>query len=236
MNFNVILKSCILSGCDEASNVDTKAAILKNLPEYFFFKNLGTTMTVTFKIQIKKQKNILISLQHGRFTFRHDGVLQHLVLVLKSFLKGLPNNTTTKCNTINFVRSGAKFSKTNIFSEGILHLASDWIHLAKLKSDYVFPFQLAYTELHPDFALFPKSSKQAVLLEFTCPCKENMESWHSQRLNKYNPLAKVIEDNSWSFELFAVEVGSQGYSSSSLSICLKKLGFNNKIVQKATKF
>ena len=44
-----------------------------------------------------------ISLQHGRFTFRHDSVLQHLVLVLKSFLKNLPINTTKKCNTIKFV-------------------------------------------------------------------------------------------------------------------------------------
>lgn len=38
MNFNAILKSCILSGCDE---VDTKAAVLKNLPEYFFFQEFG---------------------------------------------------------------------------------------------------------------------------------------------------------------------------------------------------
>ena len=176
-----------------------------------------------------------ISLQLGRFTFRHDSVLQHLVLVLKSVLKNLPVNTTKKCNTIKFVKSGTKCSKTKIASKGILHLASDWILLADVKGDYLFPFQLALTELHPDILLFSKSSKRAVLLELTCPCEENMENWHSQKLNKYTPLAKVIEKNGWVVDLFAIEVGARGYSSKSLPICLKRLGFNNKIVQKTTK-
>ena len=136
-----------------------------------------------------------ISLQQGRFTFRHDSVLQHLVLVLKSFLKNLPINTTKKCNTIKFVKSGTKCSKTKSSSKGILHLASDWILLADVKGDYLFPFQLALTELRPDILLFSKSSKRAVLLELTCPCEENMENWHSQKLNKYTALAKVIEKN-----------------------------------------
>ena len=87
----------------------------------------------------------------------------------------------------------------------------------------------------PDILLFSKSSKRAVLLELTCPCEENMENWHSQKLNKYTPLAKVIEKNGWVVDLFAIEVGARGYSSKSLPICLKRLGFNNKIVQKTTK-
>ena len=100
-----------------------------------------------------------ISLQQGRFTFRHDSVLQHQVLVLKSFLKNLPINTTKKCNAIKFAKFGTKCSKTKIAAKGILHLASDWILLADVKSDYLFPFQLALTELRPDILLFSKSSK-----------------------------------------------------------------------------
>ena len=71
----------------------------------------------------------------------------------------LPNNTTKNCNTMKFVKSGTKFSNTNNVSKGILHLASDWILLRDVKGDYVFPFQLALTELHPDVVLFSKSSK-----------------------------------------------------------------------------
>ena len=114
-------------------------------------------------------------------------------------------------------------------------VASDWILPDVVKDDYVFPFQLALTELSPDIVLFSKSSKRAVLLELTCLCKENMESSHSQKLNKYTPLAKVIKGNGWTVDLFGIEVGAWGYSSRSLSICLERLGFNNKIAQKTTK-
>ena len=62
-------------------------------------------------------------------------------------------------------------------------ITSDWIILADMKRDYLFPFQLVLTELHPDILLFSKSSKRAVLLELTCPCEENLESWQSQKLN-----------------------------------------------------
>ena len=83
-----------------------------------------------------------VSLEQGRFTFRHDSVLQHLVLVLKPFWKNLPLSTTKKCNNIKFVKSATKCSKTKISSIGILNLVSDWILLADVKGDYLFPFQL----------------------------------------------------------------------------------------------
>ena len=87
------------------------------------------------------------------------------------------------------VKSGTKCSKTKISCKGNLHLVSDWIPIADVKGDYLFPFQLALTYI----LLFSKSSKRVVLLELICPCKENMENWHAQKLNKYTPLAKVID-------------------------------------------
>ena len=77
-----------------------------------------------------------------------------------------------------------------------------------MKGDYLFPLQLALTELHPDILLFSESSKRAVLLELTGPCEENMENWHSPKLNKYTPYTKIIEINGWAVDLFAVEVGA----------------------------
>ena len=90
-----------------------------------------------------------ISLQQGRFTFRHDSVLQHLVLVLKSFLKNLPINTTKKCNTIKFVNSGTKCSKTKSSSKGILHLASDWILFADVKGDLFVSIPISTYRIAP---------------------------------------------------------------------------------------
>ena len=74
----------------------------------------------------------------------------------------------------------------------------------------MFPFQLALAELHPDIFLFSKSSKGAVLLELTCPCEEDMENWHSQKLNKYTPVAKVTEKNGWAVDQFPIEIGARG--------------------------
>ena len=177
-----------------------------------------------------------ISLQQGRFTIRHDSVLQDLVMVLKAFLKNLPINATKKWNTIKYVKSGTKYSKTKISCKGILHLALEWILLlADVKGDYLFPFQLARTELRPDILLFSKSSKRAVLLELTCPCEENMENCHSQQLYEYTPLAKVLAENDWVIDVFAIEFVARGYSSKLLPICLKRLSFSNKFFQKTTK-
>ena len=101
-----------------------------------------------------------------------------------------------------------------------------------MKGDYVFPFHLALSELHPHI-LFSKSSKWTALLELTCPCEENMKKcWHSQKLNKYTPFAKVIKHNEWAVDFFAIEVGTSEYPSRLLSICIK--GFKGKIVQRTT--
>ena len=73
--------------------------------------------------------------------------------------------------------------------------------------------------------------RKVILIELTCPCEENMESWHSTKINKYLALKATIESNGWSVEHFAVEVGSRGYYSQSVLYCLKKLGFNNTLIR-----
>ena len=70
--------------------------------------------------------------------------------------------------------------------------------------------------------------KRIIIIELTCPCEENMESWHSIKLSKYLPLVDVIRRSGWSVDLFAIEVGARGYCSRSVPLCLKKLGFTNK--------
>ena len=141
----------------------------------------------------------------------------------RSFLKDLPNHTIKKWNTRRFVKSGRRFSKPNNVSKSILHLASDWILLEDVKGDQLFPFQLARTELHPD-VLFSKSSKEAILLELTWLCEENMKNWNFQKLSKYTPLAKAIEENGWALDLFSIEVDAWGSSPRSLSFS-QKTGF-----------
>ena len=95
--------------------------------------------------------------------------------------------------------------------------------------------QLAFTQLRPDITIFSNNLRKVVLIELTCPCEENMESWHSTKINKYLPLKTTIESNGWCVELYAVEFGARGYCSKSVLCCFKKLGFSNTPLRKTIK-
>ena len=100
--------------------------------------------------------------------------------------------------------------------------------MSDLDSGLTFPGHIAITSLRPDLIVFSNSVKRIIVIELTCPCEENMESWHSIKLSKYLPLVDVIRRSGWSVDLFAIEVGARGYCSRSVPLCLKKLGFTNK--------
>ena len=55
------------------------------------------------------------------------------------------------------------------------------------------------------------------------------------KFNKYEPLMHTIKNNYWAVDLFALEVGAQGYPSTSVLNCLKKLGFPNKLARSKSK-
>ena len=118
---------------------------------------------------------------------------------------------------------------------GILHHASDWVLIADLNSNYCFPVHIAFTQLRPDITIFSNNLRKVILIELTCPCEENMESWHSTKINMYLALKTIIESNGWCVELFAVEFGARGYCSKSVLCCFKKLGFNNTLIRNTIK-
>ena len=169
------------------------------------------------------------ALSQGRFTFRHDSVLKDLVEQIKSFLSDLPLTASKKVNKISFVKAGKCIAKSDKKPTGLLHLTSDWVLLSDLGNNYAFPGHIAISALRPDIVLFSNALKRAILIELTCPCEENMESWHSDKLIRYSGLVNMIKHNGWYVDLFAVEVGARGYCSRSLTICLKRIGFPNKL-------
>ena len=155
------------------------------------------------------------ALSQGRFTFRHDSVLKDLVEQIKSFLSDLPLTASKKVNKIYFVKAGKCVAKSNKKPTGTLHLTSDWVLLSDLCNNYVFPGHIAISALRPDIVLFSNALKRAILIELTCPCEENIESWHSNKLLRYSGLVNMIKHNGWYVDLFAVEVGARGYCSRS---------------------
>ena len=117
------------------------------------------------------------------------------------------------------MKAGKSVPKSKVKPTGILHLASDWVIVSDLKNSYIFPGHIALTSLRPDIVIFSNSLKRVILIELTCPCEENMESWHSIKLNKYSALVESILLNGWCVDLFAIEVGARGYCSRSATTC-----------------
>ena len=118
---------------------------------------------------------------------------------------------------------------------GILHHASDWVLLVDFFSKYWFQVHIAFTQLRPDITIFSNSLRKVIVIELTCPCEENIESWNGTKIKKYLALKTIMQSKGWCVELFAVEVGAGGYCSKSFLCSFRKLGLNNKLIRNTIK-
>ena len=116
-----------------------------------------------------------IALHQSRFSFRHDKVLNQLVVILKKKFSSYKANKSSVINFINFVREGKKpkTAPRKCFL-AVLHSASDWNLEFDLDGMLVVPVFLAVSALGPDLLLFSGSTKKVIIIELTCPCQENM--------------------------------------------------------------
>ena len=177
-----------------------------------------------------------VSLQQGRYTFRHDTVLHKIVESRKSFILNIKQAVRISSkSSMKSEKKGTNVRRKGTPPVGILHQASDGVLLADIDSIYCFPVHIDFTQLRPDITIFSNALRKVTLIELTCPCEENMESWHSTKIHKYLSLKTTIESNGWSVELFSVEVSVRKYCSKSAFCCLKKLGFNNTFIRNIIK-
>ena len=118
-----------------------------------------------------------VSLLQGRYTFRHDTVFRQVIAALKTFILNIKETVPTSAEaSTKFVKKGAKVLCKRSPPVGILHHASDWVLVADLNSNYCFPVNIAFTQLRPDITVFSNNLRKVILIQLTCPCKENMES------------------------------------------------------------
>ena len=152
-----------------------------------------------------------VLLQQGRYTFRHDTVLHKIIESLKSFILNIKQAVPiSPKSSIKLVKKGTKVSRKRTPPVGILHQTSDWVLLADVNGNCCLPIHTAFIQLRPDITIFSNALRKVTIVELTCLCKENMDSWHSTKINKYPSLKTTLESNGWSVELFAVEVGARG--------------------------
>ena len=96
-----------------------------------------------------------VALSQGRYNYRHDSILNDLVISIEEVLQSYTPRKFQRHIPIKFVKAGKKVTKTKSKQEtvGLLHFAEDWKLLCDKKSSLVVPVFLAVTSLRPDLII-----------------------------------------------------------------------------------
>ena len=171
------------------------------------------------------------SLNNGRYTFRHDTVLEAILESLESQIK-IKKSSKSPSRNINFVKEGQISRRITRSYQGLLDLAKDWVVLADIgQSKLTFPLFITVTLERPDIICYSLSTKHLLSIELTSPCEENMAERHSFKKDRYKELETQVLDAGWSANFFQVEVGARGYCANSVHSCFRKLGFPPKTIR-----
>ena len=175
------------------------------------------------------------ALNNGRYTFRHDTVLEAVLEALESQIKSKKSSKTPPKN-IKFVREGQIGKRISKSYQGLLDLAKDWVILADIgETKLTFPLFITITLERPDIICYSLSVKHLLSIELTSPCEENMPERHSFKKDRYKELENQVLDAGWSANFFQIEVGARGYCANSVRSCFRKLGFPPKTIRSLLK-
>jgi hypothetical protein len=181
-----------------------------------------------------------VFLNQGRFTWRHDRVLDDIYKGIKEKIVSIraQNMSSRRLPYIQFVpetvaRRGlstrVSASQRRPLNTGLLHEADDWEVLADgLSSKYIFPIDIAISGQRPDICIFSRKHRRVVVLELTVPLEDRAAASAAVKTRRYRDLVSDIASNNWRCDFFTVEVGSRGNDASSLGRCLSSLGFSRK--------
>jgi len=153
-----------------------------------------------------------ISLASGRYTWRHNQVLQKVV------------QAVDEARVLPAARE-----------RGILQGANDWKIAADLSGMRAYPAMVAECGARPDIVVTSEQQKAAVVIELTVPYETNMSGSHEFKLAKYEELARHLRMKGYKPHLFAVEVGARGFAGASAYSLLKRLGLSNQSCSKNLK-
>ncbi|XP_072176459.1 uncharacterized protein [Diadema setosum] len=168
-----------------------------------------------------------LSLQQGRYTWRHNRVLRVILHGLQEEVSARSENPVSgsPSHIIRFVRQGETVTRSSERKHrGLLAAANDWKVKADLDSRLVFPEQIALTDLRPDIVIYSDERKLVAMVELTVCEEGNMQNAHERKARKYEELQACCEENGWSASVWPVEVGCRGFASHALLPSLYRLG------------
>ena len=111
-----------------------------------------------------------VSLQQGRYTFRHNTALREVIEVLQTCILNIKDTVPiSPKSSIKFARKRTKVPHKRTPPVSVLHNAHYWVLLADLNKTYCFPVHIAFTQRRPDITIFANSLRKVILIELTCP-------------------------------------------------------------------
>ena len=182
-----------------------------------------------------------VSLQQGRYTWRHDKVLKQIHDQVSYHVEHRVNNPRRSMRNKNgniqeFVSAGKTASRKKVRSYGemgILTTAKDWKVIADLDKQLKFPQEVqVQTQLRPDLILYSKSTKRVIWWELTCPSEERISESHELKLDRYANLQVDCQNAGWSCYNMAVEVGARGFVAESLRSAATSIGIRGRSLKK----
>lgn len=181
-----------------------------------------------------------VALQQGRYTYRHDLVLQVLFDAIKSLIDTMSPDDVRPVVPLHkqvcFVRAGEKPAKPPPKAVPLLFQASDWSLIMDVNGTWVgsaskIPSHIvAHTDQRPDILLWSDSLRVVILLELTVPAEVNAVTAHSRKRNRYADLQSEIQTTTnsdgvgWKVFVFPFEVTVRGFVGASVNNLLRSLG------------
>ncbi|GFO43724.1 hypothetical protein PoB_007022900 [Plakobranchus ocellatus] len=177
-----------------------------------------------------------VALSQGRYTWRHNRVLQELASVI-STAKGdiCPSSTSsTVFTTEGGVKKWHVGSITiNTHRKGLLDGCGDWVVSADLPEWERHPGVIRKTALRPGIVILSVSTQQIIMVELTVPYESRMEEAHAFKEGKYLDLTKELKKDGYEAKVIPVEIGARGFVGSLAFGLLRKLSIGGNKRTKA---
>ena len=172
------------------------------------------------------------ALASGRYTWRHNQVLQKLAEAVDVARKRANTKSTNHTVSTYWLRPGSTSTKpipSTQPMESILDAAKDWTIATDLPNMRNYPDVITDSNLRPDMVLTSEKNRTVVVIELTVPYEANMSENHEYKLAKYEGLRHEIHSKGYKTHMFAVEIGARGLAGASAYSLLKRLGLSNQM-------
>ena len=173
-----------------------------------------------------------VALANGRYTWRHNRVLEELAKAIFFHQKSQPKEPVPDSIFVSeggerrWIGRSLGLTEENAGSANLLGSTRDRIVAADLPGEWRenYPDIVKETGQRPDIVVWSESDPRLILIELTVPYESRIEEQHQYKLRKYEDLARKLTIEGRPTKVLPVEVGARGFVAASMSQMLGRLG------------